>query len=125
MLIVLDTNTLIRFFTRDIEEKAEKAKMLLENEKDLMIPDVVFPEIEYILQKKYNYSRKEIFSYFQFLISLSNVRITNHIQKACKIYGFSKLDMADCIIAAYSLKGKLASFDKLLLRIEEVTPYWA
>ncbi|HSW96479.1 MAG TPA: PIN domain-containing protein [Candidatus Saccharimonadales bacterium] len=124
MTIVLDTNTLIRFFTRDIEERAQKVKELLEKEKKLFIPDVVFPEIEYILEKKYMYSRKEIFTYFQFLTSLPNVSVTKYIKKACYIYNQTKLDMADCIIASYSVKGKLASFDKLLLKVNEVVPYW-
>jgi len=32
--------------------------------------------------------------------------------------------MADCIIAAESLKGLLASFDKVLLKVENVKPFW-
>lgn len=45
-MLYLDTNILVRFFTNDIPEKAEKVEKLLE-EKSLCIPDVVFPELEY------------------------------------------------------------------------------
>jgi hypothetical protein len=32
--------------------------------------------------------------------------------------------MADCLIIANSLKGKLASFDKQLLTVKDVKKYW-
>jgi hypothetical protein len=32
--------------------------------------------------------------------------------------------MANCIIAAESLKGKLASFEEKLLKIEGIKSYW-
>ncbi len=124
MLIVLDTNILIRFFTRDIEEKAIKVKNLLESDSRLLLPDVVLPELEYILTQQYNISRKELIIFFTFLTTKDNIKSSKEAKEAVSIYESSKLDMADCIIAAYSLNGQLASFDKELLKIEGVTQHW-
>jgi len=51
-MIVLDTSALIRFFTNDIPHQAEKVKKIIETGKRIKIPDVVFPEIEYVLLGK-------------------------------------------------------------------------
>lgn len=124
MIVVLDTNSLIRFFTNDMPERATKVKELLENEKYIVIPEVVFPELEYILTDQYDTSRENLVKIFHFLASQKNIKFPKNIKKAIMIFEKSKLDMADCIIASYSLKGKIASFDKELLRIEEINPFW-
>jgi len=124
MKIALDTNSFIRFFTNDQSEKAIKVKILLEKEKNIVIPDVVFPELEYVLTGNYDTSRETLITIFHFLSSQTNIKLPAHIKKAIQIYEKTKLDMADCIIAATSLKGELASFDKELLSVEEVKPFW-
>lgn len=124
MRVILDTNALIRFFTRDIEEKAQRVKKLLDSSSEIFIPDVVFPELEYILAKAYGIERKEITTFFSFLTSRNNIKTTPHLKKAIIIFQTSRLDMADCVIAAESLKGELASFDKDLLQIAKVKPFW-
>lgn len=124
MLVVLDTNSLIRFFTNDIPNKAKKVKALLENEKYIVIPDVVLPELEYVLTDQYDTSRENLVKVFQFLASQKNIKFPKYIKKAILIFEKSKLDVADCIIASCSFKGEIASFDKELLSIEEIKPFW-
>ncbi|MGH7204172.1 MAG: PIN domain-containing protein [Candidatus Levyibacteriota bacterium] len=124
MQITLDTNTLIRFFTNDLPKQAREVKTLFETGKDLLIPDVVFPEVEYILGKQYGLSRMELIEKFEFLLSQDSITVSHTVKKAISFYISSKLDMADCIIAAHSLKGKLASFDKELLVLDGVTSVW-
>ena len=75
-MIVIDTSALIRYFTRDDKAKAEKAKLLLETGKELVIPDAVLPEIEYVLIKSSKAKRAEIIKAFRFLNSLRNVLFT-------------------------------------------------
>jgi predicted nucleic acid-binding protein len=55
---------------------------------------------------------------------LRNISLTKEAREAITIFKNSKLDMADCIIAAYSMKGSLASFDKELLNIAGINPFW-
>lgn len=123
-MICLDTNSLIRFFTNDEPKKALKVKKLLEKEKKIFIPEVVFPELEYILKRIYKTQRRKIISAFKFLTSRSNIKLSRTVKKAVEIFESTRLDMADCLIAAHSLKGKLASFDKQLLSVKGVEKYW-
>ena len=124
MRIVVDTSALVRFFTDDIPQKANLVENLFEDEKDIFIPDVVFPEVEYILIQKYNYPREKLLDIYTFLSSRENIHVTKETKNAIKIFKNSKLDMADCIIAAYSMKGSLASFDSRLLSIADINPFW-
>lgn len=123
-MIVLDTSSLIRFFTNDDSKKALKVKKLLEEEKEIFIPEVVFPELEYVLKRSYKASRKKIVDAFKFLISRKNIKLNQKVKKAIGLFEITKLDMADCLITTHSLKGKLASFDKQLLLINGVKGYW-
>lgn len=123
MQIILDTSSLVRFFTNDIPEKAEKVEKLFDEE-SLVIPDVVFPELEYILGRGYTSTRNEIVKTYHFLLAKRNIKISPYVRKAVTIFEQSNLDMADCIIAVNSLKGALASFDKKLLKVEKVKSFW-
>lgn len=123
-MVFLDTNSLIRFFTKDDLDKASKVKNLLEKEKDIFIPEVVFPELEYVLASIYKIERKKIIIIFKFLISRSNIKLSRIVKKAVELFETTKLDIADCLIVSHSLRGKLASFDEELLKVKEVKKYW-
>lgn len=124
MLIVLDTSALVRYFTNDIPKKAEQVENLLKQEEQIGIPDVVFPELEYILLRKYNISRGKVLEAYKFLLAQKKIDISTTVKRAIALYEASNLDMADAIIASYSLEGKLASFDKKLLAIPGVHAFW-
>ncbi len=116
-MIVLDTSALIRFFTNDIPSKAVLARQLIESEQQIAIPDLVFPELEYVLMKvAKNASRIKVLHIFQYLISRKNIHVSKDVIDAVEIFQTSKLDMADCLIAAaVKDKNRLASFDQQLL----------
>lgn len=120
----LDTNTLVRFFTKDDQKKAAKVAKLLQTEKEIGIADVVFPEIEYVLKNIYGASRKEVIKAFQFIVALPNIKLSESIKKAVTLYEKINLDMADCMIVACSFEGQLASFDEELFKIEGVKSFW-
>ena len=123
-MICLDTSSLIRFFTNDDSVKAKKVKELLEKENNIGIPEVVFPELEYVLKGAYQTPRKKILEVFQFLISRSNCKLDSTVSPAVKLFENTNLDIADCLIVSHSLKGKLASFDRQMLAIKGVKKYW-
>lgn len=123
-MVCLDTSSLIRFFTNDDPAKAQKVKKLLKKEIDIRIPEVVFPELEYVLKGVYQTSRKKILSTFQFLISRSNCKLNPAVSLAVKLFEITNLDMADCLIISHSFKGKLASFDRQMLAVKGVKKCW-
>ena len=123
-VIYLDTNVLIRFFTKDNAQQAEQARQLLKSDHQLCIEDVVFPEIEYVLTRIYERSRGDVAQACTMLASRPNITIQPAVRIAIDFYSHSSLDMADCIIAASSQGETLASFDKDLLKIPGFIRYW-
>lgn len=124
-MIILDTNAILRLATSDLPKEAKLVKGLVDAGVDLTIPEVVFPEIEYNLKRGYGYSRDQIGNIFGYLASLENVRISSEVLSAIKLFNSSKLDMADCVIAAYAKdENVLASFDNELLKVSGVKSYF-
>jgi len=125
MLIYLDTNILIRYLTRDIESQAQKAKSLIESENVIFIPDVVFPEVAYILISQYESNRNEVVDALTSIVNRDHVKCNEYILWALSLYEKTKNDIADCIIVAQSLENlsQLATFDKVLFKIEDVIPF--
>ena len=123
-MIILDTSSLIRFFTNDDKKKAVLVKNLLKSEKNLFIPDVVFPELEYVFRGRYDLKKSELVDIFHFLSTHPNIKISQKIKKAVELFQNTQLDIADCIIAAHALRNKLASFDYGLQKIPGLVSYW-
>ena len=124
-MVIIDTSALIRYFTGDIKKGAERVASLFDSSETLLVPDVVLPEIEYILLgKTYKAGREKVLGAFKFIATRSNVIISKEAKEAIKIYESSKLDMADCIVAAHSINHKLTSFDKSLLKTPGIGSYW-
>lgn len=114
---VLDASSLVRFFTNDIPSRAQEVKKLLESQEKLCIPDVVFPELEYVLSgSTYQSSRENIAEAFQFLISRKQTVVSQELKTAIKLYVQTTLDIADCLILSSALGGELVSYDTQLLK---------
>lgn len=124
-MIVLDTNAILRLVTLDLPKEAKLVRELINSGVDLAVPEVVFPEIEYNLKRGYGYSRDQIGNIFSYIASLENVQISSEILYAVNLFNSSKLDMADCVVAAYARdENVLASFDKELLKLSGVKSYF-
>ena len=123
-MVTLDTSALVRFFTNDIPSKASRVKKVLESKEKITIPDVAFPELEYILlSKSYNATRGKILEAFEILVTRRNIAVSSSVRKAVEIYRKTNLDMADCMIVAQSIGNRLLSFDKKLLSVTGVKRY--
>lgn len=121
MIYYFDTSALIRFFSNDDLNKAEKVKNILEDDlNEIKIPDVVFPEIEYVLSSKlYQLSRAEITKAFKFLLSHRNTKLSAHTKSALHFFESTKLDCADCFVLVSSKSEKLLSFDNRLTQTHQ------
>ncbi len=123
-MVTLDTSALVRFVTKDDERKARKVKKLLEEEKRIIVPEVVLPELEYVLMGDYGLKRDEVIELYRFLKGKKNIILSKDGQAGVKLYRETRLDMADCLVVAKSFKSKLASFDKKMLKVKGVRVYW-
>lgn len=123
-MIYIDTSALIRYFSKDIPQKSQIVFELLKSNKKKYITDAVFPELEYVLREDYSASRLEILGSFKYLDSIPTIKLKPYVREAILIYASSTLDMADCLIASYAMKGRLVSFDEGLLKLPGVKAYW-
>ena len=123
-MIILDTNALIRFFTKDDEAKAKKVKDLLESDEELLLIDAVLLELVFTLIKFYKLPKIQLLEIIKYLLSRSNIKVNPQIRKAVKMYGEKNMSIADCLVVAYGEGNKIASFDAKLLKTEGVKPLW-
>ncbi len=103
----LDTNILLRYFTRDDEEKARLVLALLSRvergeEKVITSPMVIF-ETVFTLQSHYRVSRKEIRDLVSNVISLRGLQLQHKglYYRALDIYVDHNISFADAFNAAY------------------------
>ncbi|OGM26376.1 hypothetical protein A3D00_04430 [Candidatus Woesebacteria bacterium RIFCSPHIGHO2_02_FULL_38_9] len=120
---ILDTNVLLRFLLRDVEEHFKKARALFleaDGEKvKLIIPQIVVFEIQFALEKFYALKKREAIEKIESFISAKNFEIESNqvFKEAVEIYKEKNLSFVDCFLIA---KGRLEntpvfSFDRKLL----------
>jgi predicted nucleic-acid-binding protein len=122
--VVLDTSALIRFFTLDDENKAQKVKVLLESTRELVLIESVVLELVFTLLKVYKLQKSDVVEIIQFLASRPNMVITPELQKAMELYQNNNLSITDCLVIAHAEGASVASFDKQLLKHPEILSVW-
>jgi predicted nucleic acid-binding protein len=129
----LDTNILLRYLTRDDEQKARRALDLLlkveqGEEKVITSPLVIF-EVVFTLQSYYKIPRQQIRELVLPIISLRGLQLPGKsvYYRAFDLYVSKNISFADAYNAAYMLSEKVShvyswdrDFDKIdgLTRIE-------
>jgi predicted nucleic-acid-binding protein len=117
---VVDTNILLRFLLRDVEEQYQKAEKLLQDASHkkikLFIPQIVIFEVEFALRKFYDFNKMDVIERLESLLSTgySRVETKDIFLRSLRIYKNKNISFVDCFLKAYSeLKGaKLLTFDK-------------
>jgi len=117
---LVDTNIFLRFILQDNKKFAQVAKKYFLKAKEgkvklIFIPEVIL-EINYVLRKVYQLSRKEVAKHLSTLVKTPYFDIRNRdiLIKALKIYSRINLDLADIILYVSAKKegAHLLSFDK-------------
>lgn len=103
----LDTNIFVRYFTRDDEEKANRAKLLLERiergeEKGETSPIVIF-ETVYTLERYYRIAKSRIREVLSPIIRLRGLRLPQKrlCIKALHLFAAKNIAFADAYNAVY------------------------
>ena len=125
----LDTNLLIRYFTRDDEKKAQRVLKLLKRmergeEKVITSPLVLF-EIVFTLQSFYKVPREKIKELLSPILELRGLKLSDKeiYRSALDIYAKKNLSFADAFNAAFALKKgikEIYSYDEDLDKIEGI-----
>ncbi|MGI9027272.1 MAG: PIN domain-containing protein [Candidatus Saccharimonadales bacterium] len=122
LMIVVDTNYLVRLFTNQPKQQTQTAIMDLARCEpgQVILPDFVVSELFYVLQfhDKLTYSRHEIIEGLRLILDHPAWKLDHELhQAAIQIYEDTKLDYVDCLVRAlYDLKRvqHVFTFDKAM-----------
>ena len=125
--ILLDTNVVIRFLTRDNEEYYHKSVEIFRDiesgKTEALLMDFIFAEIIYVLKRIYKYSKNDITSVLKKLLLYKNLYTENKLItfEALEIYADKNIDFADAMLCAkQKLEGfEIISFDKDIERCQK------
>jgi len=114
-MIVLDTNYILRFLTKDNDEMYEIAKNAIKNN-DCFIENEVLAEVVFVLMKVYKTSKNDITNVLVKFLSFENIILNNKptILKALELFDEKNIDFVDAILCAKSKKYEVKTFDKKL-----------
>ncbi len=128
-MLGVDTNILVRFFTRDEKRQFEQASRLVGSAGDgeLFIGPVVLVELTWILRSAYRYERTVILDLLDDLLEFREFTIGDRelVQRALDDVRTHGGDFADALIAL--LNGRdgcmhTVTFDKKAARLDSVRP---
>lgn len=105
----LDTNVIIRYVTRDEEEKAARCLELLRRaergEEELFLPECILTEAVYVLSSRrlYGLPRERVRDLLVAVVGLRGVRMPDKAAclEALELYGESDLDFEDALLVAH------------------------
>jgi len=116
-VLSVDTNVLVRFFTRDDPGQAPRAAAVILND-DVWIPKTVLLETEWVLRTSYAFPSERVAAVLRDLIAADNVRVEEPLVVAQALDLFSAgLDFADALHLASSAQAdRFVTFDEKLVR---------
>jgi predicted nucleic acid-binding protein len=106
---IIDANVLLRFFLADQRESFEKARTFLARieigQEQVLLLEMVFAEVIWVLHKVYQVPRKEIGSAFSKVILFKGIKTLvpkEVFLEALRLYPESRIDIQDLFLAAFS-----------------------
>lgn len=125
MRALLDTNILVRHLTGDPPGQARRATALLRARHELILTDLVFAEMVYVLESFYESPRTEIAEMARALLALPSIAVVDHdlLLRAIELYEGVRLDFAEAYLASLaelSDVNQVASFDRQIDRVKTI-----
>lgn len=119
---MIDANIVLRYPLNDIEQLAEKATNIIEDN-EILVPNEVIAEIVYVLEKVYQVRNDEIRDTLKKLFQYENIKVDDLelIETALELYGERRLDFVDTLLYTYNKvrKYEVRTFDKKLNKLLE------
>lgn len=125
MTAFVDTNVLVRHLTGDPPDLAARATRYLGSADNLLLPDLIFAEVAYVLESFYETPRKQVATTLRAVLAFPAIRVLDAdlLQRAVEVYEVHRLDFADAYLVASAERtgiGVIASFDRTIDRVETV-----
>ena len=117
MRTLVDANVVLRYLLRDDETMSTKAEHAI-RDGGYLLPEVL-AEVVYVLFGVYSVPRDELAPRLQTFVKEVQTEYPDVLDAALEIFGTTKLDFVDCLLAAYNnnLHDKVVSFDRKLNRL--------
>lgn len=123
-MLAVDTNVLVRFFTKDEPRQTSRAGALLK-EREVWIAKTVLLETEWVLTSVYGFTAEQIIGALRAVIGLPNVQVEDDVGVALALDWTSQgLDFADALhLSNCSQTDSFITFDETLAkRARRFTP---
>jgi len=122
--MVVDTDVIIRFLTKDDLQKALAFKKFLKSGQKIILIDVTFAEIYWTLKSFYGFSKPKILTGLESLINHSSVSCNRQLLKrTIHMHKQHNISFIDAFTAAYSPINndqQILSFDQGFDKITEI-----
>ena len=123
--IFVDTNIFIEVYIRE-GPKSDKCLKLLEKTTNLITSWTIIAEVEWILRSFYKYTKSDIISVLQSILSFSGLKINNRPQLLLALSYFQQhnIDWVDCLNIGFCQKesiNKIYSYDKHFNKLKPLT----
>lgn len=120
--LILDTNMVLRFVLNDVPEQVKEVETILAaaktNKVEIHIPQIVVFEIQFCLEKYYEFSKLQISFTLRSLFSAEYIKIPDKpvFLETLHIYKTETCSFVDCFLLAFAKENnfKLHTFDKKL-----------
>ncbi len=124
-IVAIDTNVLLDLQLKRsprFNEVKELFNDCINGKIQIFIPQIVFPEIEWVLRSFYKQPKEEIVNFFEELLDFEEVMFENKLEmlQAVSIYKYANIKFTDSIIAAQLQRIKpdeFLTFDEDLKKI--------
>jgi predicted nucleic acid-binding protein len=125
MTAFVDTNVLVRHLTGDPPSQARRATRYLQQADELLLPDLVFAEVAYVLESYYEVARKPLAETLRSILAFPAIRVLDGelLHRAVEVYEVHRLDFTDAYLVAEAERsgvGVIASFDRSIDRVGTV-----
>jgi predicted nucleic acid-binding protein len=124
--VFLDTNIPVRHLTGDPPAQARRATAFLRQSQELILVDLIFAELIYVLESYYERPKVEVAKLARSLLAMDYIVTADHdvLLRSLDLYEHEKLDYGEAYLAAVAETTgieKVASFDRQLDRIPTIT----
>lgn len=124
---LIDANAFLRFLLDDIPEEKKAFEALLQKAKHkeviLLVPQIVIFEIDFILEKYYQFSKEAIINKLKSIISTSYIEVQDreYFKRAIELYGQESISFVDCFLLSKAEieKADVFTFDRKLKNLHK------
>jgi predicted nucleic acid-binding protein len=122
---LIDTNVLVRHLTGQPAAQAAAATRFLAQESDLILEDLVFAEVAYVLASVYGASAAAVAASLRAILAFPSIRVRDAdlLQRSVEVLELRNVGFTDAYLIAAAERsgiGVIASFDRQIDRVGTV-----